>query len=48
MPNQAAAVLATMNGTQTKPAFCSHIGPVCRRPSGGRRRTAERAEEARR
>ena len=25
MPNQAASALATMNGTHTKPAFCSHI-----------------------
>jgi hypothetical protein len=25
MPNQAAMVAATMNGTQMKPAFCSHI-----------------------
>ena len=24
MPNQAAKALAAMNGTQTKPAFCSH------------------------
>src|SRR5262245_21965491 len=26
MPNQAAKALAAMNGTQIKPAFCSHIG----------------------
>ena len=27
MPNQAARVEATMNGTQMKPAFCSHSSP---------------------
>ena len=27
MPYQAAAVLARISGTQTKPAFCSHISP---------------------
>ena len=26
MPNHAANALAAMNGTQTKPAFCSHSG----------------------
>jgi hypothetical protein len=32
MPNQAAKALAMMNGTQMKPAFCSHSGvsaPPC-------------------
>src|SRR3989304_324097 len=28
MPNHAASVEATMNGTQMNPAFCSHIGRV--------------------
>ncbi len=35
MPNQAASVAMTMNGTQTKPAFCSHslvVAPACKGP----------------
>src|SRR5215470_3168866 len=29
MPNHAANALAAINGTQMKPAFCSHNGMVC-------------------
>ena len=33
MPNQAAAVAATISGTHTKPAFCSHTSRVSPAPS---------------
>ena len=42
MPNQAAKAAAAMNGTQTKPAFCSHsvrVTPLQR----GLRLAAERS-----
>ena len=46
MPNQAAKALAAMNGTQMKPAFCSHSGTSLPASLTITRLAAEPAEHA--